>query len=101
MATAIDNQFTLRVVGNSMEPEFWEGDVIIVDPARQPASGSYVIAKVDGGSDGNGDATFKQFVADAGRVFLKPLNSRYPVMDMTGREFRVVGVVVEKRKEYV
>jgi len=28
------------------------------------------------------------------------LNVRYPIRDMTGIEFRIVGVVVEKRKRY-
>jgi len=93
--------FALRVVGDSMEPEFREGETIIVDPDREAVSGSYVIAKIDGGPDGNGEATFKRLIRDGGRTYLKPVNNAYPIMDMTGREFRIVGVVVEKRKEYV
>lgn len=77
-----------------MEPEFIEADIVTVDPGRQAVSGSYVIAK-------NGDeATFKQLVIDGASVYLKPLNSRYPIKDMTGIEFRIIGVVVEKRKRY-
>ncbi|BCO09237.1 hypothetical protein GF1_16130 [Desulfolithobacter dissulfuricans] len=93
--------FALRVEGDLMEPEFREGDIIVVDPAREPVSGSFVVARVDNGPDGNGETTLKQFVKDGGCIYLKPLNYRYPIMDMTGREFRIVGVVVEKRKEYV
>jgi len=95
-----NNAFALRVTGDSMEPEFREGETIIVDPDRAPANGSYVIARIDGGVDGNGEATFKRLIWDGGRTYLKPINDRYPLMDMTGREFRIVGVVVEKRKEY-
>jgi len=88
------NSFALRVKGDSMEPEFNDGDVIVVDPGKIPENGSYIVAK-------NGvDATFKQYVMDGSSVFLKPLNSRYPIKDMTGIEFRIVGVVVEKRKKY-
>lgn len=93
-ATRCEHAFALTVHGDSMEPEFVEGDIIIVDPERDPVSGSYIIAK-------NGaEATFKQFVMDGQSVFLKPLNERYPIRDMTGIEFRIVGVVVEKRKRY-
>jgi SOS-response transcriptional repressor LexA len=93
-ATRSENAFALSIHGDSMEPEFTDGDIIIVDPEREPVSGSYIVAK-------NGaEATFKQFVVDGQSVFLKPLNSRYPIRDMTGIEFRIVGVVVEKRKRY-
>jgi SOS-response transcriptional repressor LexA len=87
--------FALVVHGDSMEPEFRDGDVIVVDPELSPESGDYVIAK-------NGDdATFKQFVRDGSSVFLKPLNERYPIKDMTGvTKFRIVGIVREKKSRY-
>jgi len=89
------NAFALTVHGDSMEPEFAEGDIITVDPGRAYCSGSYVIAK-------NGEeATFKQLILDGSSVFLKPLNERYPIKDMTGIEIRIVGVVIEKRKRYM
>lgn len=88
------NAFALVVHGDSMEPEFTEGDIITVDPGRAYCSGSFVVAK-------NGEeATFKQLIIDGPNVFLKPLNERYPIKDMTGVEMRIVGVVVEKRKRY-
>lgn len=88
------NAFALVVHGDSMEPEFTEGDIITVDPGRAYCSGSFVVAK-------NGEeATFKQLILDGTNVFLKPLNERYPIKDMTGVEMRIVGVVVEKRKRY-
>lgn len=42
----------------------------------------------------------EQLIIDGPDVFLKPLNDRYPIRDMTGVEFRIIGVVVEKRKRY-
>jgi SOS-response transcriptional repressor LexA len=93
-ATSNINAFALVVHGDSMEPEFAEGDIITVDPGRAYCSGSFVVAK-------NGEeATFKQLILDGPNVFLKPLNERYPIKDMTGVEMRIVGVVVEKRKRY-
>ena len=35
--------YALRVLGDSMEPEFADGCVIIVDPGYAPRDGSYVI----------------------------------------------------------
>jgi SOS-response transcriptional repressor LexA len=86
--------FALRVKHDSMEPEFCEDDVVIVDPDRTALNGSYVIVK-------NGhEATFKKLVLDGSSVYLKPLNKDYKPIDMTGVEFKVVGVVVFKLKGY-
>lgn len=93
-ATSNVNAFALVVHGDSMEPEFTEGDVITVDPGRAYTNKSFVVVK-------NGEeATFKQLILDGQSVFLKPLNERYPIKDVTGIEIRIVGVVVEKRKRY-
>lgn len=89
------NAFALIVNGDSMEPEFADGDIITVDPGREAENGSYVVAK-----NGDGEATFKQLVIDGNSVFLKPKNDRYPIKDITGKETKIVGVVVEKRKRY-
>lgn len=93
-STSSRRAFALRIKGDSMEPEFTEGDIVIVDPDRTPENGNFIIAK-------NGtEATFKQYIIDGSSVFLKPLNSRYPIKDMTGVEFNIAGVVVEKKKRY-
>lgn len=90
------NAFALRVIGNSMEKEFWEGEMIIVDPAREPASGDYVVAKIN-----HDEATFKQLIRDGGSIYLRPLNSAYPVIVVSpNKSFRIIGRVVEKVKRY-
>ena len=93
-ATNSPNLLRFEVHGDSMEPEFLEGDIIVVDPGLDPNSGDYVIAK-------NGEeATFKQLVVDGKGKFLKPLNPRYPIRDITGKETRIVGVVVRCEREF-
>jgi len=92
--TSHQNAFALIVHGDSMQPGFHENDIITVDPGREPKNGDYIVAK-----NGN-EATFKQLVIDGSSVFLKPLNSRYPIKDMTGVDFVIVGVIVEKRQKY-
>ncbi len=88
--------FSLRVNGKSMEPEFREGEYINVDPDAQVNSGDYIIAK-----NGDEEATFKQYYKDGNRHLLVPLNKdwRKPI-DMTGKDWHIVGRVMEKVKRY-
>jgi SOS-response transcriptional repressor LexA len=86
--------FALRIKNDSMEPEFLENDIVVVDPDKQAENGSYVIVK-------NGqEATFKKLILDGSRVYLKPLNRDYKPIDMTDKEFKIVGVVIYKVKKY-
>ncbi len=82
------NAFALRVQGDSMEPMFPNGSIIIVDPAVEPRQGSYVVVRLDEAEQ----STFKQLVIDGGARYLKPLNPRYPVMEIR-QSATVCGVV--------
>jgi SOS-response transcriptional repressor LexA len=66
--------FALRVQGVSMEPKFYEGDLIFVDPEAECIHGSYVVARLD---DDN-HATFKQLIIENGQKFLKAANPNWP-----------------------
>ncbi|CUA97816.1 hypothetical protein GL58_18675 [Comamonas testosteroni] len=85
--------FALRVEGDSMEPDFKEGMVIIVEPDLEPLPNDFVIAK-----NGSEESTFKQLVKDGADWYLKPLNERYPMKTFTS-DMKIVGVVraVERR----
>ena len=76
--------YALRVLGDSMEPEFADGCVIIIDPGYAPRDGSYVVVEFAG------DVFFRQLVCDGERRFLKPLN-RYP------SRLSMIQVVVPRR----
>lgn len=84
--------FALRVSGDSMEPDFKEGSILIVEPEMEAQPGDFVIAK-----NGEEETTFKQLVRDGSDWYLKPLNPRYPVKAL-GRS-QILGVVraVERR----
>ena len=69
---------------------------ILVDTGKEPKNGSLVVAKLD---DTN-EATFKKYVIDSGRKFLKPLNPSYPLLPINGN-CRIVGVVVEAKYRFV
>lgn len=79
--------FALRVEGDSMEPKFPEGMVLIVEPEADPLPNDYVIAV-----NGDNEATFKQLIKDGGEWMLKPLNPRYPIKPLGTA--KVIGVII-------
>jgi SOS-response transcriptional repressor LexA len=87
--------FSLRVEGDSMEPEFPRDCIIFVEPEASAAHGDYVIVCLDASNQ----ATFKQLVIDGGQRYLKPLNPRYPIIH-AAQDARICGVVREMRKAY-
>ncbi len=87
--------YALRVRGDSMAPEFSEGDVIIVDPDVEATNGRFVIVRLDDAQE----ATFKQLVTDGGRQYLKPMNPRYPIIEVN-ENATFCGAIVGKFKSY-
>ncbi|MBF0152895.1 MAG: helix-turn-helix domain-containing protein [Magnetococcales bacterium] len=81
--------FALRVVGDSMEPKVPEGAVIIVDPGKDAVNKSLVVVRLNNEEE----VTFKQLVVDGGNRFLKPVNPRYPVLNLEGHRAKICGVV--------
>ncbi|WP_224785338.1 LexA family protein [Pandoraea pnomenusa] len=94
-----EHAFALAIEGRSMEPDFNEGDRIIVDPALRPQPGDFVVAK-----NGREEATFKKYRprgvgADGREVFeLVPLNDDYPTINSEHEPARIIGVMVEHRR---
>lgn len=86
--------FALRVRGDSMTAPYGktypEGCIIFVDPEiRMPSSGDRIIAKVNG----EAEVTFKVFMKEGEKIWLKPLNSQHPIIT---DEFKVLGKVIGK-----
>ena len=73
------NAFAVRVVGDSMEPKYHEGDVVVFMPSAPVESGDdcFVRFAVTGGPM-DGESTFKRVFYDSdGRIRLQPLNGRH------------------------
>lgn len=89
--------FALRIHGDSMVGEqgdsFPDGSIVIVEPELEAHDGDYVIAVKPGQK-----ITFRKLVRDGGDLYLKPLNSRYPI-EMLGTA-SVVGIVREFSKRF-
>jgi SOS-response transcriptional repressor LexA len=84
--------FAVKVRGVSMEPKFFDGDVIFVDPDVIPKHGRRVIAKVDG------EMIFRELIIDGDRRFLTWSNPNFPGNRLTelSPTAQIVGVIVGK-----
>ena len=93
-----DYAFALEIKGDSMEPEFKEGDVIIVDPEIPPTPGEFVVA-----INGEAEATFKKYRElgydehERMQFELIPLNPDYTPMSTLKKQIKIVGTMVEHR----
>lgn len=83
--------FALMVLGDSMEPEFAEGEIIIIEPAGYATDGSYVLAQLDG------EWIFRQLLRHGEGWRLVPLNPRYESADIDDLA-PVKGVIIQKSK---
>ena len=88
--------YWLKVKGPSMTSpagvSFMEGMLILVAPGIEPENGSFVVAKMIA----TNEATFKQYIWDSGKAFLKPLNSAFPTVEMDDT-WELVGKVVDAK----
>ena len=81
----------LQVLDDSMEPEFPEKCVIVIEPSEVCASGAYVIINVDG------ERWFRQYQKDEqGNERLVAVNSSYPDIPLVGTRFKIEGVIVQR-----
>ena len=88
--------FALTVQGDSMEMEFYEGDTIIINPFIKPEHNDFVVV-----SNEEGEATFKQIKKYGKTRVLHPLNPKYDDIELSKEvEYRIIGVVMEKKKRY-
>lgn len=81
----------LMVPGDSMMnpagwPSFPAGSTIVVEPEMAPGPGDFIICC------SGGDAIFAQLERHAHKLLLKPLNPRYPMIEMADGDL-IVGVV--------
>lgn len=93
------NGFALKVRGESMEPMFFEGDIVFIDPEVPAESGRIVAAVDDGAADP--EATLKKLVKDGSDYYLKALNPDWPgpKFQPLTQSMRIAGVAVGKYVE--
>lgn len=83
--------FALQVLGDEMEPEFPDKCIVIIEPTNQCTDAMYVFVEVEG------VRWFRQYLRDeSGRERLIALNDLYPEIDLTGLEWQVLGVIIQR-----
>lgn len=92
--------FALEIRGDSMTPDFVEGDRVVIDTGIRAQPGDYVVAQ-----QAEGEATFKKYrlrgidrETGAEQFDLIPLNEDYPTLHADERTAQIVGVMVEHRR---
>jgi len=83
--------FALMVLGDSMRPEFEDGDVVIIEPAGLAHEGSFVLAYRDD------EWIFRQLLRIHDEWLLHPFNPAYPDLPISGLD-AVRGVIIQKSK---
>jgi phage repressor protein C with HTH and peptisase S24 domain len=81
--------YALRVVGDSMSPEFENGHIIIVDPGVPPIHGAYLVV------DYGGEILFGQYFLIEDRHWIHYLNNDYEPVELL-TSFETKGVVVQR-----
>lgn len=90
----IDADFVIPIKGDSMEPDYHDGDLVFIQTSVDLNDG------VIGVFNYNGDAYIKQLVIDKKQAYLHSLNPAYKDMPITPEtDFRIIGEVVDIYRE--
>ena len=90
----IDADFVIPIKGDSMEPDYHDGDLVFIQTSVDLNDG------VIGVFNYNGDAYIKQLVIDKDQAYLHSLNPAYKDMPITpDTDFRIIGEVVDIYRE--
>lgn len=91
--------FGLKIKGNSMFPEYLEGDTIICEKVENCENGQDCVVMVNGN-----DGTFKRVFKNENGIILQPLNPQFqPMIYSNGQiekmPIKIIGKVVELRRK--
>ena len=90
----IDADFVIPIKGDSMEPDYHDGDLVFIQTSVDLNNG------VIGVFNYNGDAYIKQLVIDKDQAYLHSLNPAYKDMPITpDTDFRIIGEVMDLYRE--
>ena len=90
----IDADFVIPIKGDSMEPDYHDGDLVFIQTSVELNDG------VIGVFNYNGEAYIKQLVIDEDQAYLHSLNPEYKDMPITPEtDFRIIGEVVDLYRE--
>ncbi len=82
--------FALRVLGNSMEPEFPDGCIVVFEPSDQCIHGMYIMALVEG------VRWFRLYIEDEQGERLVALNDLYPEIPLQDLEWKAEAIAIQR-----
>ena len=91
--------FGLKVKGNSMEPDYIDGDTLILLKTDDCESGDDCVVMINGN-----DGTFKRVFKNENGIILQPLNPEYSPLVFTNEQIenlpvKIIGTVEEIRRK--
>ena len=81
--------FVLRVIGSSMEPEFQDGHIIVIDPGFPLLNGVYAVI------DNGGEIIFGQYFQDDSGNWIRYLNSDFEAVKLNP-DFEIKGIITQR-----
>lgn len=81
--------FALRVIGDSMAPEFLDGHIIVVDPGYPLMNGVFAVVENDN------EVLFGRYLRDGAHCRLEYLNPDYEPVELVAGH-RVKGVIIQR-----
>jgi SOS-response transcriptional repressor LexA len=88
---AKDTWYTLRVMGDSMSPDYLDGDIVLMDYALQANDGDVVAALVDGT-----ESTLKIYSRKGDEITLTPIETkRHSARTFHASSISIQGVLIE------
>lgn len=95
VTTRIKCEGALEVTGDSMEPDYKEGDIILIQKTPELCNGERgIIMRFEGAEIA--EATFKKFYQHGDKIILKSINKEYPDQIYNAKDIRIFGKVVGK-----
>ncbi len=71
----VRNAYALYVVGSSMEPRYFEGEIVYVNPNRPVSRGCFVVVELQSADQGGATGMLKQFLGrSASKITLRQFN---------------------------
>jgi len=93
--SSVPDAYAVYVVGDSMEPRYFAGETVFVNPRLPISKGAFVVAQIAAGEDGAPHAYVKRFVSqDARRLRLEQYHPKKVLEFPTARVVSVHRIIM-------
>ena len=89
------NCFSMKVLDDSMWPQFTEGTMLIINPALQPKNRDFIICRLAK----ERKVIFRQYLNEDNNKILRPINQALPSIKISKND-KIIGVVTQARNDF-